>query len=220
MTMIETVTFAPPEFRSATVADVAYSDRMITVIAVPYDVEAEVWDARHGDYRESFDPRAFNGVERRLSGRDRVTVNRDHDAARLVGKVDKLYPHHRDGLVAKLRMTKGLQLADDTLTLAADDVLGASISFSPMFDGEEWSEDGRSRRVTKARLHHIALTPEPAYRDATVLDVRTANLVGTATAASIVQNLGQIGEAPPPASATPWLDAILAERRMARYSHD
>lgn len=196
--------YAPPEFRAAAVADVNYVQRRIDVLAVPYDVEAEIWDQRHGDYRESFAPNAFNGAQRRLSGRDRITVNRDHDDRRLIGKVLALHPARKDGLVAELRMTQNLPLADETLSLAADDVLGASISFSPMPGGEQWSPDRRSRRVTKARLHHIALVPEPAYADAAVLSVRADMLNNT-----------QLDRAP--ASGTPWLDQIRLDRLAARY---
>ncbi len=193
------------EWRSATVAEVSTSRREISVVAVPYDEDADIWEhARH--YVESFARTAFAGVQRRLGGRRKVTVNREHDAARTIGKVLTLEPNHADGLHATMRLTKGTALADETLALAADDVLGASISFSPMVDGEEWSDDGQRRRITRAYLHHIALVPEPAYEGAGVLAVR---------------HLGSPPPAPSPAvvvgSSTPWLDKILAQRAASRY---
>ena len=45
----------------------------------------------------------------------------------------------------------------------------------PMPGGEEWSEDRSLRRITKAWLHHLALTADPAYDGARVLEVRRAD---------------------------------------------
>jgi phage head maturation protease len=57
------------------------------------------------------------------------------------------------------------------LALAADDCLDASAGFRVLPGGETW--EGRSRRrIVKAWLDHIALTPDPAYTDARVLAVR------------------------------------------------
>jgi HK97 family phage prohead protease len=201
MTVIDLDVDAAPDtaqfYRAATIAEVTPSRREIAVIAVPYNEDAVIHEPGR-IFVESFDPKAFAGVQRRITGRSKVTVNREHDAARTVGKVIALEPNHRDGLHATLRLTKGTALADETLTLAADDVLGASVSFSPMVDGTEWSPDRSRCRVTRAYLHHIALVPEPAYEGATVVAVRHDGAIVAV-------------------SATPWLDRVRAERFAARY---
>ena len=189
----------PELYRAATIADVTRSRREISVIAVPYDEETVIREPLR-TYVESFAPTAFTGVQRRITGRSKVTVNREHDPARTVGKVAALEPNHRDGLHATLRLTRDHPLADETLALAADDVLSASISFSPMVDGAEWSDDGQRCRISRAYLRHIALVAEPAYEGATILAVRNA-------AAVVV-------------SATPWLDAVRAQRFAAQYGVD
>ena len=102
---------------------------------------------RTARYIESFDRHAFDGIQTRTN---RIPVNRDHDPARLVGKVAAFHPNDRAGLVAELRMTPGVPLADETLAFARDDVLGASISFGVKPDGVVWSDRGRRRRIVKA----------------------------------------------------------------------
>jgi phage head maturation protease len=52
-------------------------------------------------------------------------------------------------------------------------MLDASAGFSVMAGGERWEENRQLRRLTKIFLGHIAMTPDPAYRDAKVLAVRT-----------------------------------------------
>ena len=179
-----------PEYwrSSGRVADV--SKRVITVIAVPYDEDTEINEPDGRQYVESFDRKAFDGITTRTN---RIPVNRDHDGGRLVGKVLAFHPTRREGLVAELRMTPDVPLADETLAFARDDVLGASISFGAAPTDIEWFDQGRRRRVMRARLNHIALTPEPAYAGAAVLDVRHRPVV--------------VGDP----SATPLLDAVLAE---------
>jgi phage head maturation protease len=38
--------------------------------------------------------------------------------------------------------------------------------------GEQWEDGGTRRRLTSLGLHHVALTPDPAYLDAQILAVR------------------------------------------------
>jgi len=170
----------------------AVSKRTITVVAVPYDEDTKVPMPDGREVIESFSRRAFDGVETRNG---KVPVNRDHDVWHPMGVAVKLYPKRHNGLVADLRMSgPDVPGTDEALALAADGLLGASISFGVAPTDVEWSDRGRRRRVIKAMLDHIALTAVPAYAGATVLDVR---------------------HRPPaaPTSATPRLDAILAERR-------
>ena len=102
----------------------------------------------------------------------RIHVNRDHNRERACGRTLTLYPDRDEGLVAHLRMSP-TPLGDETLALAADGVLHASVGFKPLPGGEKWSRDRRQVRLTKCWLSHIALVPEPAYEGAAVLAVRS-----------------------------------------------
>jgi len=164
--------FEPPphtpviEYRAAQTLDVHYPERVIELIAVPYDEEADVI-VRGRPCKESVAPGAFAGVI------GAVSVNRAHDVERPLGKVIKFHPGDPRGLRTELRITPRLAEGDDVLALAADGLLSPSVGFSILPGGEQWSVDRRSRRVTRARLVHIGLTGDPAYTGAKVLDVRT-----------------------------------------------
>ena len=88
-------------------------------------------------------------------------------------------------------------LGQETLELVNDGMLGASAGFLPGWDAEagafmeEWPTPSY-RRLNKVWLHHIALTPEPAYEWAQVLAVREKGngaLVGVSTERSETPNL-------------------------------
>lgn len=179
---------SPVEIRS-TITDmtVDWAERTIELVAMPYDQEAAV--LVHGRaVLESCAPGAFDGVERRAN---RVKVNRDHNFERTVGRAVGLFPNRPEGLVAKLRIAPKLQLGDDTLALAEDHALEASVGFAVMPGGERWLEGRSRRRLERLFLEHISLVPEGAY-DAQVIDVRAAQL------------------APVEYVATPNLDDVLA----------
>jgi HK97 family phage prohead protease len=163
--------------------------RMIELIAVPYDEETQV--VHHGRWiTETVAPGAFAGA----SGE--VRVNRAHDLEQPLGKVKSLHPDDPRGLRAEIRISE-TAAGNDVLALAGDGLLGASIGFAPRPGGEEYTHDRSRRRITKAFLAHIALTGDPAYQGAKVLAVR--------------ERPDQPGQRP----ATPLLDAILSERRLA-----
>jgi len=160
-------------FRSAETVDVSFPDRTVEVIAVPYDEEAIVpVDGRI--VAESFAPGAFAGIERRAN---RVRVNREHERLYTCGQVRSFHPTRSEGLVAKMFMFR-TPLGEETLQLAAEGALDASVAFAPFVGHEGWSPDKRSRRITKAWLAHIAMTSEPAYEGAQVLSVRNGQIVG------------------------------------------
>jgi HK97 family phage prohead protease len=177
--------------------DVRYADRIITLVAVPYDEDAAV-HSRGRWITESVAPGSFDGVEYRAS---RIRVNRDHDVLRSVGRAVTLYPSRVEGLVADLRIAR-TPLGDETLELAADGVLDASVGYAPMPGGESYTENRTRRRITKAFLGHIALTPEPAYEGANVLSVRHS----VEDTARLIERVS-----------TPNLDRILADRMDADY---
>jgi HK97 family phage prohead protease len=180
---------APIEFRSTGELSVDWAERMITLVAMPYDEDAAV--VVHGRaITESCAPGAFDGVERRAN---RVKVNRDHDYQRTVGRAVGLHPSRTEGLVAELRVAK-TALGDETLALADDHSLEASVGFAVLPGGERWLEGRSRRRLERIFLDHIAMVPEGAY-NAQVLDVRALTL------------------APVEQAVTPFLDEVLAWRR-------
>jgi phage head maturation protease len=159
----------PIEIRSATaeVADVNRKQRLITVLAVPYERPAkieyrgEVWD-------EMFTRSAFDGIEKRPQ---RIRVNREHVRGDTVGKAVAFYPDRNEGLVAELRIAETLR-GNDTLALAEDDCLSSSIGFGVLPSNQVLDRKLMQRRINKAWLDHIALVEAPAYEGADVLDVR------------------------------------------------
>jgi HK97 family phage prohead protease len=173
------------EFRTVADMGVRWPDRVVELVAMPYDVDAGV--VVHGrSVIESCAPGAFDGCERRAN---RVKVNRDHDPQRTVGRAVALHPSRIEGLVTELRIAQ-TALGDETLALADDQSLEASVGFAVMRGGEVWSEQRSRRRLTRCFLDHVALVPEGAY-EGRVLAVR-----------------GAAGEAAPRV-ATPNLDAVL-----------
>jgi len=156
------------EFRSVVDMGVRWPDRIIELVAMPYDMDAGV--VVHGrPVIESCAPGAFDGCERRAN---RVKVNRDHDTLRTVGRAVALHPSRIEGLVTELRIAQ-TDLGDETLALADDQSLEASVSFAVMAGGELWTEQRSRRRLTRCFLDHIAMVPEGAY-EGRVLAVRSA----------------------------------------------
>ena len=189
MTDVEQRPRSPIEYRSTGDLSVNWTERMITLVAMPYDQDAAV--VVHGRaVVESCAPGAYDGVERRAN---RVKVNRDHDFQRTVGRAVALHPSRTEGLVTELRIAK-TPLGDETLGLADDHSLEASVGFAVLPGGERWLEGRSRRRLERLFLDHIAMVPEGAY-DAQVLDVRALQLV------------------PAERVATPNLDEVLAWMR-------
>lgn len=162
----------PIEVRAATaeVAEVNMKDRIITVIAVPYEQPATI-GYRGEVWTELFSRGSFDGIEKRPQ---RVRVNREHVRGDTVGKAITFHPSRQEGLVAELRIANTVR-GSDTLELAADDCLSSSIGFGVLKPSDEVLDRSKMvRRVNKAWLDHIALVESPAYEGADVLDVRDA----------------------------------------------
>jgi HK97 family phage prohead protease len=185
---------APIELRRAPVTAVRFPDRVVELVAVPYDEWTPV-EHRGQIIEESFAPGAFEHVDRRAH---RFLVNWEHDLAKVVGKVAALWPDRPEGLFAELRIRRGAD-GDQVLEDADDNMLGGSVGFGVLPENQQW--EGRTRRrILKAYLDHIALTFTPAYAGAAVTAVRSA-------------------AAPAPERpATPNLDRIRVERLAAQYS--
>jgi HK97 family phage prohead protease len=176
---------------SGPITEVRFPDRMITLVAMPYNEET----ARAGGrFLESFAPGSFAGLEHRNG---RIRVNREHVIGAPVGRVDVWHSDREEALIGELRVSR-TPLGDETLELAADGILDASVGFLPMEGGEEWTENRTRRRVTKAWLHHLGLTADGAYEGARVLEVRRATEPPVPDAQQ------------PPVSATPNRDALVA----------
>jgi HK97 family phage prohead protease len=180
----------PVEIRSATVTGVDFEERVIQVIAVPYDQEAVV---PYGGQMviETVAPGAFEGIETR---EEHVTANRDHSYERTFGKVLSYRSDDPVGLIADIRVSD-TELGRETLRLAADGVLKASVGML-VRRSDQVVKKG-SRRIKRAFLDHVSLVPNPAYRGAGVLAVRQE------------QGLPVDDEGPTPAP-TPNLDSVLA----------
>lgn len=160
-------TIGPIEYRTATTLEVRHNQRTIDMIAVPYNEQTEV--LRRGRWvTESFDPQAFAGVD------GDVTVNRAHDIERPLGRVTAFHPKDVRGLRVELRVARTRD-GDEVLELADEGLLSPSVGFGTLPGGELWSADRRTLKITRAKLHHIGLTGDPAYQGAKVLAVRSAD---------------------------------------------
>jgi HK97 family phage prohead protease len=199
------VPMMPLEYRAAETLEVRYPDRVLVVLAAPYERETARAVNAGRRVMESFARGTFDGIERRAN---RVTVNRDHDLARTVGRAVAFHPASDDGLIADLKISQ-TPLGDETLELAADGALGPSVAFAPMRGGESWTEGRSRRRLTKAWLGHIALVPDPAYDDADVLAVRSAAVDRIRQLDSAIEEAGSVP--------TPHKDELLA--RLAELGY-
>ncbi len=157
--------------RDIELRSVNYSQRLITVIATPYEEPALV-EYRGEMWQEVFERGAWKSLKNARANRYRV--NREHDRMRTVGRVNNLWPDREEGLVAEVRISN-TPLGNETLELAADDCLSASVGFGVSSDGVEQNRATKTRRIKNAMLDHIAFTAAPAYAGATVLGVRSAN---------------------------------------------
>lgn len=155
------------EFRKAQTGAVDFAQRTIEVRVVPYNQEADV--AFQGKMiREQVEPGAFRNIDPNAT---RITVNRDHQYERTVGLLTDLRDEPSGAVgVAKISDTP---LGDETLQLAHDQVLGASVGMMVAPSGMEM-RNGLRRIFHVAALDHVALLPNPAYPGAEVLAVREA----------------------------------------------
>jgi HK97 family phage prohead protease len=178
-------------------ADIDFKERLIDVIAVPWEQEARVfW---RGDWwTEVFERGAFNGVESRAG---QIRVNREHVKGDTVGKIIELDPTDPRGLFARIRIVPGPK-GDEVLNLAKEDMISASIGYRTSKGSDVMlDKDSMLRRVKVAFLDHLGMVEDPAFKQAQVLAVRE-------DAAS-----GVVAEGPLPA--TPALDEFLRDPVMS-----
>jgi len=161
------------EVRTATVENVDHQERIITVIAAPYEQPAVV-EYRGELWSEIFSRTAWNSV---IEGAPhRVRVNREHNPNLVCGKAVCFYPDRQEGLVADLRIAK-TDLGNDALALAEENCLSASVGFGALPKDQRLDRRTMTRRIDRAYLDHIALVQSPAYVGAEVLSVREAPLL-------------------------------------------
>lgn len=156
-------------FRSdATLMDVDVKQRIIDVIAVPWEQETQVtW--RGEDWNEVFSRTAFNGLEDHAG---RIRVNREHTKGDTVGKVVSIDTQHTTGLLARVKVAKTPR-GDETLALAEEDMISASVGyFVKNASDVQLNKQAKLRRVNRAFLDHLSLVESPAYEGARVLAVR------------------------------------------------
>lgn len=179
----------PVEHRVAQVADVDFEQRVITFIAVPWGEETIVSGPDGTPIRERFERGAFNGIETR-SPDNPVTINRDHDPHRVVGKAIAFDTEDERGLIVDAHISR-TPLGDETLQLAADKVLRASVGFAARRSDAPIVRGLRS--VKRAFLDHIGMLPNPAYSGATVLAVREQEEVEKAATPNLDAVLEMLG---------------------------
>lgn len=151
------------QHRTALEVRARHTDRTIELVAVPYETTI-----RLGSITEAFAPGSFADSLAKRGDRVKLTVG--HGPLGIpVGKAYR-WDDGPDQLVGHFRVSRTRD-GDEALEMAADGVLDASIEFEPVDD--RWSDDRRHVRRLVARMHRVALVPEPAYEDAQVLAVRT-----------------------------------------------
>lgn len=174
-------------------ADVDSRQRIIDLIAVPWEQEARVfW---RGEYwSEVFIRGAFKSI-RDLT--NKIRVNREHRKGDTVGKVIEFDPDHERGLFARVKVVHGPK-GDELLHLAQEDMVSASIGYATRkLSDVALDKTTKTRRVKEAFLDHIAMVEDPAYVGAEVLAVREKDASNGATGG--------------PLPATPSLDEILRD---------
>lgn len=150
------------------VADVNVKQRIIDLIAVPWDQFADVpW--RGEMWREVFRRGAFDGLEGHAT---RIRVNREHEKGRTVGKLISADPYAEAGLITRSLIARTRE-GDDSLALAEDDMLSGSVGYR-INKQDDLRLDRRTkvREVMRAMLDHLSLVESPAFAGATVLAVR------------------------------------------------
>jgi hypothetical protein len=196
---VEEASAEPILYRSSSVVGVNYAQRIIEFVAAPYDEEAVVmW--RGEPWRELILRGAWDGIEKRPN---RVKVNREHEKTRTIGKVVSFWPSREEGLVGTARIAK-TPLGDETLALADDECLGASVGYAAPSRYVQLDKRSRPglRRVAKAFMDHLSFVSDPTWESAAVLSVRGA--AGPQSAADL------------PKLVTPHLDELIAWQRARK----
>lgn len=188
----------PIEWRAAEMLEVDFPERVVTMLAMPYEVPTDKVIREGRQITEVVSAGAFgHNVEHRKD----VRAYRGHNKDAAVGRVIRMHPADPRGLITEIKLAK-TPLGEETLALAADQLIDASVGFAPI--EQRWSADRQERRILRAYLDHLAFVGDPAYPGARVLDVRAA------------ADLELVTE-PPPVGSTPNKDTVLARLREIGY---
>jgi len=156
------------EHRASSLQDVDKKQRLIDLIVVPYDQEADIfW---HGDiWHESHDRGAYQGIQDHAG---RVQVNREHVKGDTVGRLVAADPNHAAGLFGRVKIYSTPR-GDETLTLAEEGGAFPSIGFRVnSFADQRIDRRNKTRRIMRGFVDHIGFVEDPAYVGAEVLAVR------------------------------------------------
>lgn len=146
--------------------DVDFKDRIIDVVAMPWEVEAEItW--RSQTWKEIFERGSFN---EQMEQKVRIPTNREHNRGDTVGRIVNMADDSQRFL-ASVKIAK-TDRGDETLQLASENMLGASVGYY-LKRMSDVLIDRRSmtRRVRRAFMDHLALTESPAFRGAETIAV-------------------------------------------------
>lgn len=165
------------ETRTTTVGEVNFADRVITVIAVPYEQSTPV-PFQRDIWNEVFSRSAFNGLDaslRRVPATACLDVpDKGHSNGKLVGRAQRFFPESNEGLVTEIKISR-TPMGDDTLELANDNGVDVSVGYMVKNRLDQMlNPSTKERRINRAFLDHIAfVADQPAYPGAKVLAVRT-----------------------------------------------
>lgn len=158
--------------RNATLQDVNKKQRLVDIIAVPWEEESDKIEWRGDFWRESFDRHSFDGIENHAG---RIMVNREHVKGDTVGRVVQADPTNPAGLFARVKMYSTPR-GDETLTLADEGGAFPSIGYRvKSFADMRIDKRSRTRRILKAFWDHLAFVEDPAFDGADVLAVRAGS---------------------------------------------
>lgn len=150
------------------VADIDFKQRIIDVIAVPWEKEARIfW--RGEWWAETIQRGAFDGSESRAG---KIRANREHVKGATVGKLVEIDPAHERGLFVRVKVVRGPK-GDELLYLAEEDMVSGSIGYRTN-KGSDVILDRKAmtRRVVNGFLDHLGFVEDPAFKEAEVLAVR------------------------------------------------
>jgi HK97 family phage prohead protease len=153
----------------AVLENINFKDRIIDVIAVPWDEEAEIlW--RGETWKEIFERQALNEAAQQKA---RVPVNRQHNRSDTVGRIVNIDPKADNrGALASVKIARTPR-GDETLQLASEGMLGASVGyFVRKMSDVLVLRRSMTRRVQRAFLDHLSMVEDPAYKGAETVAVR------------------------------------------------
>jgi HK97 family phage prohead protease len=143
---------------AAVLDNVNFKDRIIDVIAVPWDQEAEIfW--RGEVWREVFERQAFDEA---IQKSVRIPVNREHSRGDTIGRIVNM-ERNDQGLLASVKVARTPR-GDDTLQLASERMLGGSVGYFVKKPSDVLLERrSMLRRVLRAFMEHFSMVESPAF---------------------------------------------------------